>query len=120
MSATPDTNVLANVYQLYMVLYQWASMLISHNQGMEDITVSAKTIINRAAATVFLNWNLYFCCAFSNGASSVWREILRMRQPKKDQRITVSTVVMVKKVGFKNPFLKSKTLSCSTWAASVQ
>ena len=38
--AIPETNVLANVYQLYIVLYQWASMLISQSQGMEDITVS--------------------------------------------------------------------------------
>ena len=38
----PATKVLANVYQLYMVEYQCASMLISHNQGMVDITVKRK------------------------------------------------------------------------------
>ena len=43
INATPDTNVLAKVYQLYMVLYQCASMLISHSHGIVDITVSAKT-----------------------------------------------------------------------------
>ena len=32
----PATNVLAKVYQLYMVLYQCASILISHSQGMDD------------------------------------------------------------------------------------
>ena len=38
----PATNVLAKVYQLYMVLYQCASILISHSQGIEDINCQCK------------------------------------------------------------------------------
>ena len=54
----PDTQVLAKVYQLYMVEYQWASMLISQSQGVVDITVSANQTINNAAHTVF--FQIYF------------------------------------------------------------
>ena len=35
-------KVLAKVYQLYMVEYQCASILISHNQGTVEATVNAK------------------------------------------------------------------------------
>jgi hypothetical protein len=43
IKARPDTKVEAKVYQLYIVLYQCASILINQSQGMVDITVRAKT-----------------------------------------------------------------------------
>ena len=53
----PDTKVLAKVYQLYMVLNQCASILISHSHGMVEPTVSANKTINMAAQTVLFHRN---------------------------------------------------------------
>jgi hypothetical protein len=48
----PDTKELANVYQLYIVEYQCASMLIIHNQGTVEPTVRANHTVNNAARIV--------------------------------------------------------------------
>src|SRR6185312_933183 len=40
--AIPDTNELPKVYQLYMVLYQCASILMSHSHGMREPMVTTK------------------------------------------------------------------------------
>ena len=37
-----DKKELAKVYQLYIVEYQWASILINHNHGTVDATVECK------------------------------------------------------------------------------
>ena len=42
-NAIPATKVEANVYQLYIVEYQCASILINQNHGMDDITVKLKS-----------------------------------------------------------------------------
>ena len=52
--AMPDTKVLANVYQLYMVLNQCGSMLISHIHGIVDPTVRPNNTTKNAAQKRFL------------------------------------------------------------------
>src|SRR5678809_304020 len=98
--ATPDTNVLAKVYQLYIVLYQCASMLISHNHGIVDITVSANTNRYDADQTVFVHWN-FFPSSTLIFPASVLKDKFLIFLPSKDQSVIVSTVQMVKNVLFK-------------------
>src|SRR5262245_23861226 len=78
INAMPDTQLLANVYQLYMVLYQCASILISHSQGTVDITVNANHTMKIAAHTVFFQMNFLPASVSCNGFSSSERESLRI------------------------------------------
>ncbi len=119
ISAMPATNVLANVYQLYMVLYQCASILISHNQGIEDITVNEKNTMKMADHTV-LSQIYFFASSLFNGLSSILRDILRNLAPSKLQPTRVMMVQTIKNPLFKNPALCNNILSCFTCSVSVQ
>ena len=99
-----------NVYQLYMVLYQCASILISQSQGMEDITVKAKTTRNKAAHTVLVQIYFFPSSFDGNGFSSSLRERCLIFQPRNDHKTMVNTVTTVKKPLFKNP-----DLNCRVW-----
>ena len=55
MSAIPETKVLAKVYQEYMVLYQWASILINQSQGMVDITESLVKLAEDLGVKFYFN-----------------------------------------------------------------
>src|SRR5882672_5767709 len=112
----PATNVLANVYQLYIVLYQCASILINHSQGMDDITVNAKNTMNKAAHTVFFQI-YFFPASIDNGLSSMLRESFLIFRPSKDQPAIVMMVHTAKNPLFRNPDLynnvsSSALLSC--------
>src|SRR5215510_970217 len=97
----PATKVAANVYQLYIVLYQWASMLISHSQGIDDITVRAKKKMYTAAQTVLFQM-YFFLPARSNGLSSMLRESFLIFHPRNDQPTRVMIVHTVKNPLFRN------------------
>src|SRR5687768_16512081 len=104
MSATPATKLLANVYQLYMVEYQCALRLISHSQGMDDITVSANNTMKIAAHTVL--FQIYFLLSPSdNLRSSMLVESERIFLPSSHDPTMVMMVQMVKNSRFRNPFL---------------
>src|SRR5687768_13472283 len=94
ISARPATNVLAKLYQLYMVEYQCASMLISQSQGTVDITVRANHTMNKAAQTVLLKIYFLPASAFGKGLLSNSRESWRIFLPSIIQRPIVSTVQM--------------------------
>src|SRR5688572_19651433 len=100
----PATKELAKLYQLNMVEYQCASMLINHNQGMEDIIVRANSTIYPAAQTVFFQM-YFFPSSTLNGASSMLRDSWRIFLPNHHHPTIVMMVHTVKKVGFKNPDL---------------
>ena len=116
----PATNELANVYQLYMVLYQCASILMSHSQGMDDITVNAKTIINKAAHTVFFQIYFFPSSIVFNGFSSRLLERLLIFHPSKDHATIVNTVQKTKNPLLRKLDLASNIASCFTCSASVQ
>src|SRR3569833_3171421 len=99
----PDTNELANAYQLYLVLYQFASMLIIHNQGTVEPTVKANQTIKRDAVTVFLQIKLLPTSWFCSAAASASLLSLRIRTPSRLHRPIASSVQIRKKVGFKKP-----------------
>src|ERR1700692_1312411 len=103
INATPATKVLANVYQLYMVLYQCASILINHNHGIDDITVNAKTTMNNAAHTVL--FHIYFLPSSieASGLSSRLRESFLIFHPNNDHDAMVKIVQPAKKVLFRKP-----------------
>ena len=109
INAHPATNVLAQVYQLYMVEYHFASMLISHSHGIDDITVNPKNTIYKAAQTVFVQVNL-FPSSTLKVVLSMLRERLRILAPIKYQSDTVSKVQTVK-----NPLFKKGDLVCNSW-----
>src|SRR5215218_8479971 len=77
ISAIPATKVDAKVYQLYMVEYQCALMLMSHNQGIEDNTDNANNTIKMAAHTVLVQMKR-LPSATVNGAASMERESWRI------------------------------------------
>src|SRR5450432_374702 len=117
MSATPATNVLTNVYELYMVLNQWALRLISQSQGTVEATVKANQTIYSAAQMVF--FQIYFLpSATVSGRASSSRLRLRILYPSTVHKPMVSVVQMIKNVGFKNPFLPSRMGSLATTALS--
>src|SRR6476620_7490583 len=119
ISARPDTHVLANVYQLYMVEYQCASMLISHNHGVVDMIVSANQIIYTAAHIVF--FQIYLLPSSTvKGPLSASREIFLTLNPKILQSPIVRIVQMVKNGTFRNGFFPFKISSLLTASASVQ
>ena len=103
----PATNVLANVYQLYMVLYQCASILISHNQGIEDITVNAKTTINKAAHTVL--FQIYFFP--SSTLSMVYHPGCGKAYAFSSPAETMHTIVIIVQTA-KNPLFKNPDFHC--------
>ena len=115
----PATKVLANVYQLYMVLYQCASILISQSQGIDDITVNAKNTMNKAAHTVLFQIYFFLSSRF-NGLSSRLRESFLIFQPSNDQPAMVITVQTAKNPLFKKPDLCDSIASCFTCSVSVQ
>src|SRR5678810_482858 len=92
----PATNVLAHVYQLYIVEYQCASILISQSQGMVDITVRAKTNKYMADHTVFIQVKL-FPSSTVIGLSSMSRVRRRTLIPISDHKDTVNNVQTTKK-----------------------
>src|SRR5437763_12964852 len=104
MSAQAATKVEAKVYQLYIVEYQCALRLMSQNRGMEDITVSAKSTMNKAAQTVLSQIYLLPCSTF-NGVLSMLREMLRILRPSRDQPTSVMMVHTVKKPLLRKPDL---------------
>src|SRR5688572_15018497 len=93
-----------------MVLYQCASMLISHSHGVVDITVSANTNKYNADQTVFVHWN-FFPSSTLIFLASVLKERFLIFLPNKDQSTIVNTVQTVKNVLFKNPDLCFKMSS---------
>src|ERR1051326_2648727 len=105
----PATNVLAQVYQLYMVEYHFASMLMSHSHGIDDITVNPKNSIYKAAQTVFVQVNL-FPSSTVKDLLSMLRDNCRILAPIKYQRETVSNVHTVK-----NPLFKKGDFVCNSW-----
>ena len=74
IKARPETNVLAKVYQLYMVEYQCAFKLINHSHGMDDNTVNANRTINivqmfaygHKTPLIIILWSKYRGCNFSH------------------------------------------------------
>src|SRR5689334_2643885 len=107
INAHAGTNVLAQVYQLYMVEYQCESMLINQSHGMVDITVNAKTNRYSADQTVFVQVNL-FPSSTVMGLSSMLRVSRRVFIPISDQRATVIKVHTTK-----NPLLRKGDFVCS-------
>src|SRR5450755_979325 len=107
ISDRPPTNVLAKVYQLYMVEYQCASMLISHNQGMVEATVSANHTRNKAAHTVFLKMYRLPLSTSGRGLLSSSRERLLILYPSTIHRPMVRMVHITKKPGFRKALLPS-------------
>src|ERR1700730_16208599 len=101
--AIPATKVLANVYQLYMVLYQCASTLINQSHGIEDMTVNAKTTIKIAAQTVLFQIYFFPSSIEARGLSSMLRESFLIFQPNNDHATMVKMVQPVKKVLFRKP-----------------
>src|SRR5687767_12060328 len=95
ISATPATKVLANVYQLYMVEYQCASILISHSQGTVDITVNTNHTMNNAAHTVFLKIYLRPASMLGNGLLSSSRDNWRILRPSTIHSPMVSMVQII-------------------------
>ena len=120
INASPATKVLPNVYQLYMVEYHFASILMSHNQGMDDMTVNAKKTMYKAAQTVFVQVYFLPSSVFANGLSSILRESLLIFLPNNDHAAIVKIVQKVKKPLFKKPDLPSNTSSPFTNLESVQ
>ena len=55
----PETKVLAKVYQLNMVLYQCASILMIQSHGMVDATVNVNTTQYNEAQTVFFQIHFF-------------------------------------------------------------
>src|SRR4051812_16480959 len=102
-----------------MVEYQCASMLISHIQGVVDITVRANHTIYNAAQTVLFHVYLFFCSR-SMGPASVSSDSFRIFRPSKVQRPMVRIVQIVKNGWFRNGVFPFSTGSASTAAASVQ
>src|SRR6478752_2964271 len=98
INAIPATKVEANVYQLYMVLYQCASILISHNQGVVDITVKPNQTRNNEAQIVFLK--MYFLPSstdnFPDSSNSLL--ILLILAPRKIQPTMLKVVQTIKNV----------------------
>src|SRR2546423_14956512 len=115
----PATKVLAKVYQLYIVEYQWALILISQSQGIDDITVKAKNTIYNAAQTVLFQIN-FFPSSMLNDLLSILRESFRILRPSNDHSTIVSTVHTVKNPLFKKPDFHSRTLSVFTSLGSAQ
>ena len=99
----PATNVLANVYQLYMVENQCALILISHNHGTVEATVNANQNIYTEDQTVFLKI-YFFPSSIVKGVSSISREIWRIFIPSTVHKPIVNVVQVIKKVGLRNPF----------------
>src|SRR4030095_12575919 len=107
----PATKVLANVYQLYMVEYQCASMLISHSQGMVEATVNANHTRYKAAHTVFLKMYFLPLSVSGKGFSSSSREIFLILYPNTIHRPMVSMVQTTKKLAFRKTLLPFSILS---------
>ena len=103
----PATNVLAHVYQLYIVEYQCASILISQSHGMVDITVRAKTNNYIADHTVFVQVKL-FPSSTVIGLLSMSRVRRRILIPISDHNPTVNKVHTTK-----NPLLRKGDFVCS-------
>src|SRR5450631_337610 len=99
MSDMPATNVLAKVYQLYMVEYQCASILINHNQ-------------NKAAHTVFLKIYFLPLSTSGNGFSSSSRERALILYPNTIHKPMVRMVHITKKLAFRKTLLPFSILSC--------
>src|SRR5215469_8488803 len=117
ISARPDTKVLANVYQLYIVENQCAFRLISHSQGVTEATVNPNQTMKSAHQTVFLK--IYFLPSVTvSGVSSMLRDICRSFQPRKDQSPMVRIVQVIKNPTLRKPFLPLSTASLATWSRS--
>src|SRR5690606_3766291 len=113
MSAIPATNVEANVYQLYMVLYQCESILINHNQGSVEPTESANTTVKSEAHTV-LSQIHFLEVSKSILPRSVCKLRLRIFLPSNHHKPTVTIENTEKNTGLRNPFLPNKIGSCAT------
>src|SRR5689334_9761375 len=103
----PLTKAEANVYQLNMVEYQCASMLMIHIHGVVLICVSAYT--NRKPAPHFTVFQ-YILVLFL-GAVSCASDNARNLRPKKDHRAIVTSVKPTNMPGFRKLFLPSRILS---------
>src|SRR4030081_146299 len=102
-----------------MVEYQWASILISHNHGRDDIMVSAKNTMYMAAHTVF--FHIYFLPSSTvNFFPSLLRESCLIFRPSNVHKTIVNNVQMVKKVLLRNGALCNNASSCFTTSVSVQ
>src|ERR1700753_743305 len=118
ISAIPDTQVLANVYQLYIVENQCALRLINQSQGVTDMTVNANQTIYTAAHTVLVK--IYrFPSSTVSLVSSIDRERLRILTPKRVQSPIVRTVQIVKNMGLRNPDFPFSTSSFATTSLST-
>src|SRR5450432_4377377 len=112
MRDMPATNVLAKVYQLYMVEYQCASILINHNQGIVEATVNANHTRNKAAHTVFLKIYFLPLSTSGNGFSSSSRERALILYPNTIHKPMVRMVHITKKLAFRKTLLPFSILSC--------
>src|SRR3954468_11453412 len=119
ISARPATNVLAKVYQLYMVENQCASMLISQSQGAVDITVNTNQTMNNEAQTVLVKIYLLLSATDGGGLLSRSYESLRILCPRILHRPMIRIVQIVKNVGLKKELLPFNTSSALTAAVSV-
>src|SRR5687767_7347810 len=110
ISDIPATKVLAKLYQLYIVEYQCASILINQSHGVTDITVSANQTRNIAAQTVFFQIYAFLSSLLFKGLSSSSRDSLRILKPRMLQKPMVSIVHTVKNVIFRNPLFPFRML----------
>src|SRR4030095_2814621 len=113
------TNVLAKVYQLYMVEYQCASMLINHNQGMVEPTVNAKNTTNTEAQMVLVKLKLFASCKVIC-RSSVRSESCLILRPTRLHTPSVIIVHVKKNAGLKNPLFCFRMGSRATSSLSTQ
>src|SRR4029078_1497628 len=107
----PDTKVLANVYQLYIVLNQCASMLMSHIHGMVEPTVRPNNMTKNADQNKFLSIQAF---AVSKSmvpifSLSILRSLIFL--PTNAHSPIHKTEATVYTVGFKNPDFPLSTSS---------
>src|SRR5829696_3358044 len=106
INAIPATKDEAKVYQLYMVEYQCASILINHNHGIDDKTVRPNNTAKTAAQTV-LSQMYFFPSANDKGLLSISLERERIFLPRSHQPTIVIIVQTAKNVLFRKPALCS-------------
>src|SRR5688572_8080133 len=116
MSDRPDTQVLAKVYQLYMVENQCASMLMSHSQGVVEPTLRAKITAKPPHHTVFLHSRRRPLSGERSQLSSC-SDILRSFTVKKAHRPIVMMVAVVKKPLLRKADFQLNIRSCFTCSA---
>src|SRR5436190_8683962 len=111
---SPATKVLAKVYQLNMVLYQCASILIIHNHGIVEPTDKPKITMYIEAYKIFFFIHLSPASKSIVPASSLSKLNERIFLPRIHQRKIMMALNTEKKTGLRNPFLPFKIGSFAT------